>query len=194
MIRVGNGKKKDVEYRSHLITIILCTDSTEFYEFAGTLFKNCVLATRWMKLPSNSVTVANGECRFRHLDGIGSERVEQSIGPGSCNNVQSEISVKIDEVGRKMEKGEVNLKLETRVGGGHVVEQLVAVFAHERLLVIATDVVPRNTVTVHVVQHAQARFLRAVDVELGVVGLRDLLVAALAPRVVRPADRRLVGG
>lgn len=91
-------------------------------------------------------------------------------------------------------KGKVDLKLETRVGGGHVVEQLVAVFAHERLLVIATDVVPRNAVTVHVVQHAQTRFLRAVDVELGVVRLRDLLVAALAPRVVRPAGRRLVGG
>lgn len=91
-------------------------------------------------------------------------------------------------------KGMGNLELETRVGGGHVVDELVAVFAHERLLVVATDVVPCDTVTVHVVQHAQARFLRTVDVKLGIVRLWDLLVAALAPRVVRPTDRRLVGG
>lgn len=86
------------------------------------------------------------------------------------------------------------LELKPRVCGGHVVEQLVAVLAHERLLVVTTDVVPRDAVTVHVVQHAQARLHGAVDVELGVVRLRRLLMAALAPRAVRPAGRRLVGG
>lgn len=86
------------------------------------------------------------------------------------------------------------LEPERRVGGGHVVEQLVAVLAHERLLVIAPDVVPRDPVAVHVVEHAQARLDGAVDVELGVVRLRFLLVAALAPRHVRPTGRRLVGG
>lgn len=87
----------------------------------------------------------------------------------------------------------VSLKLESRVGGTHVVKQLIAVLAHERFLVIASDVVPRDTVAVHVVQHAQARLHRAVDVELSVVRLRLLLVSALAPRVVRPVGRRLVG-
>lgn len=86
------------------------------------------------------------------------------------------------------------LQLEPRVGGGHVVEQLVAVLAHERLLVVAPDVVPRDAVAVHVVQHAQARLLRTVDVGLGVVRLRHLLVPGLAPRAVRPAGRRPVGG
>lgn len=86
------------------------------------------------------------------------------------------------------------LELESRVGGGHVVEQLVAVLAHERFLVVATDIVPCDSVAVHVVQHAQARLGRAVDVELRVVRLRRLLVSALAPRVVRPTGRRLVGG
>lgn len=85
------------------------------------------------------------------------------------------------------------LKLDSGVGGAHVVKQLIAVLAHERLLVIASDVVPRDSVTVHVVQHAQTRLHRAVDVELGVVGLRRLLVSALAPRVVRPVGRFLVG-
>jgi len=85
-------------------------------------------------------------------------------------------------------------ELESRVGGSHVVEQLIAVLTHERLLVIATDVVPRDTIAVHVVQHAQARLHRSVDVELCVVRLRYLLVTALAPRSVRPAFRCLVGG
>lgn len=91
-------------------------------------------------------------------------------------------------------RDEGNLKLEPRLGGGYVVEQLFAVLTHERLLVVAADVVPRDPVAVHVVQHAQTRLGRAVDVELGVVRLRHLLVAALAPRAVRPAGRRLVGG
>lgn len=88
----------------------------------------------------------------------------------------------------------VALELEPRVSSGYVVEQLFAVLAHKRLLVVAPDVVPRDAVAVHVVEHAQTRLLRSVDVRLSVVRLRRLLVAGLAPRAVGPAGRRLVGG
>ena len=73
--------------------------------------------------------------------------------------------------------GGVTLKLYPLVGGGHVVEQRVRVFAHEGLGVVAGDVVPLDPVAVDVVQQTQARLLRSVDVLLSVVGLRDLQVA-----------------
>lgn len=52
---------------------------------------------------------------------------------------------------------------------------------------------PRDAVVVDVVQDGQAGLARLVDVVLGVVGLRLLLVSGLAPRVVRPARGHLVG-
>lgn len=52
---------------------------------------------------------------------------------------------------------------------------------------------PGNAVVVDVVQHGQARLGRLVDVKLGVVGLRNLLVTRLAPRVVAPALWNAVG-
>lgn len=46
---------------------------------------------------------------------------------------------------------------------------------------------PRDAVIVHVVEHAQARLVRLVDVVFRIVGLAGLLVAGLAPGVVSPA-------
>ena len=60
--------------------------------------------------------------------------------------------------------------------------------------VIATNIVPNNSVLVDVVEHSQASFGRLVDFELGVVRLRFLKVAGGAPRLSGPAGRFFVGG
>lgn len=52
---------------------------------------------------------------------------------------------------------------------------------------------PCDAVVVDVVEHGQARLAGLVDVVLGVVWLRELLVSGLAPRVVAPAGRDAVG-
>lgn len=85
-------------------------------------------------------------------------------------------------------------KADATVGGGHVVEEFVAVFADERFLVVAGDVVPRDSVIVDIVQHAEARLVGSVDVELCVVRLACLLVTRGRPGVVPPTTRDLVGG
>lgn len=56
---------------------------------------------------------------------------------------------------------------------------------------VTGDVMPRNAVVVHVVQHTQAGFSGTVDVKLSVVGLTLLFVASLGPGVVAPAVRDL---
>lgn len=76
------------------------------------------------------------------------------------------------------------LQSKARVGAGDVVQKLIAVFADERLFVVASNIVPRNTVVVDVVQNAQTRLARSVDVEFGVIGLSDLLVSRRTPWVV----------
>lgn len=85
------------------------------------------------------------------------------------------------------------LQTKTGIGGRHVVEQLVRVLADDGLLVVAGDVVPGDAVVVDVVQDGQAGLARLVDLVLGVVGLRQLLVSGLAPGVVGPAGGHLVG-
>lgn len=80
------------------------------------------------------------------------------------------------------------------VRGSHVVQQFLGIFAHNRFLVVASNVVPSDTVIVHVVQHRQAGFGCLVDVEFGIVWLWDLLVTRLAPWVVAPAVGDLVRG
>ena len=94
----------------------------------------------------------------------------------------------------KYKEARENLQLDAGVGGGDVLEQGGRVLADDRLGVVAADVVPLEPVLVHVVEHAEARLRRLVDVELGVVRLRLLEVAGRAPRLVRPAGRRAVGG
>lgn len=68
---------------------------------------------------------------------------------------------------------------ETGVGASNIVEKLFGVFANDRFLVVASDVVPSDAVVVDVVEDAEAGLVGAVDVELGVVGLTLLLVARL---------------
>lgn len=86
----------------------------------------------------------------------------------------------------------IALEADAAVGAGNIVQQLLGVLADERLLVVARDVVPGDAVVVDVVQDGHAGLVGAVDVELGVVRLSDLLVAGLGPRVEGPAIRRLV--
>lgn len=87
----------------------------------------------------------------------------------------------------------MELQTNAWVCGSNVVQQFLGIFTHYGFLVVASNVVPSDTIVVHVVQHRQARFGRLVDVEFGIVWLRDLLVAGLAPWVVSPAVRDLVG-
>lgn len=79
------------------------------------------------------------------------------------------------------------LQLDASVGGLDVVEEFLGVFADERLLVVTSNVVPRNSVVVNVVQNTQAGFVGAIDVEFGIVGLSLLLVTGLTPWIVSPA-------
>lgn len=58
---------------------------------------------------------------------------------------------------------------------------------------VAGNVVPGDTIIVHVVQDAQAGLAGLVDVVLGVIGLGLLLVSSLAPGVVGPTRGHLVG-
>ena len=91
-------------------------------------------------------------------------------------------------------------RLELWVEGLNILQQLVRVLAHEGLGVVASDVVPLDPVVVDVVEDAHARLNAAVDVELGVVGLRHIvgdelgLVAGEGPGLVAPAGRGGVGG
>ena len=86
------------------------------------------------------------------------------------------------------------LQTDSRIGGAHVVQQLLGIFTHDRLLVVAGRIMPADTIVVHIVQDRQTRLGRLVDIELGVIRLRDLLVARFAPRIVSPSVRDLVGG
>lgn len=88
---------------------------------------------------------------------------------------------------------EASLKTDSAIGAGDVVEEFVAVLAHEGLLVVASNVVPGDAVVVYVVEDRQAGLLGAVDVELSVVGLTLLLVSGLGPGVEAPASWGLVG-
>lgn len=88
----------------------------------------------------------------------------------------------------------VDLKSDTAVGTGDIVQQLLAVLTDEWLLVITSNIVPCDPVVVNVVEHGQTRFVGSVDVKLSVVGLSRLLVSGRTPRVVAPAGRYLSGG
>uniref|UniRef100_A0A8D8ZYW0 Uncharacterized protein n=1 Tax=Cacopsylla melanoneura TaxID=428564 RepID=A0A8D8ZYW0_9HEMI len=58
---------------------------------------------------------------------------------------------------------------------------------------IASNIVPSNTVLVNVVEHRHTGFVGLVDVILSVVWLRNFLVSRLRPGVVSPALWNLVG-
>ena len=85
------------------------------------------------------------------------------------------------------------LKTNATVGAGDVLEELLAVLTYEGFLVVAGNVVPGDAVVVDVVEDREAGLVRAVDVELGVIGLTGLLVAGLRPWVEVETLRGLVG-
>lgn len=87
----------------------------------------------------------------------------------------------------------MQLESDSSVCGSHVVEEFIAVLADEGLLVVAGDVMPGDTVVVHVVQHGEAGFIRSVDVKLCVVGLTDLFVSGLTPGIEAETVGNLVG-
>lgn len=76
---------------------------------------------------------------------------------------------------------------ESRVSATDVVQKLIRIFTDDRLLVVASDVVPGDAVVVNIVEDAEARFCSAIDVEFSVIGLTLFLVASLGPGIVAPA-------
>ena len=97
---------------------------------------------------------------------------------------------------RKKEFGKIRincfLKTKTAIGTGYVVEKFIGIFADEWLFVITSDVVPRDTIVVDVVENGHAGFGGTVDVEFSVVGLSRLFVTRLRPWIVTPAIWRLI--
>lgn len=84
------------------------------------------------------------------------------------------------------------LQLDTGIGSRDVLQQRRWVFADDSFGVVATDVMPLDTVFVDVVQHAEARFFGFVDFEFGVVRLWAFEVASSTPRLVTPTGRDFI--
>lgn len=85
------------------------------------------------------------------------------------------------------------LQSNAAICGRDVIEELLGVLADDGLLVVAGDVVPRDTVIVDVVEDGEARLAGLVDVEFGVIRLALFLVTGGGPGVVVPAIGGLVG-
>jgi len=86
-----------------------------------------------------------------------------------------------------------NLQGYTGIAPPDEVEKSGRVFADDGLVVVASDVVPLETVLVDVVEDTQASLGRVVDGELGVIGLGGLEVTSGAPWLIAPAGRSAVG-
>jgi hypothetical protein len=84
------------------------------------------------------------------------------------------------------------LKADAFVGGCDIVEKLVAILTDERFLMVTGNVMPGNTVIVHVVENRKAGLICAIDVELSIVRLSNLLVSSLTPGVESKPIRKLV--
>lgn len=87
----------------------------------------------------------------------------------------------------------VTLQFNARIGSGDVLEKWWRIFADDGLGVVASNVVPLDTIFVDVIEHTQTRFFGLVDFEFGIVRLWPLEVASGAPRLVTPTGRSLVG-
>lgn len=79
------------------------------------------------------------------------------------------------------------------VGICDITEELFGIFTDERFLMVASNVMPSNTIVVNIVKYRQARFIGAVDIVLRVIRLSDLLVSSLRPWVEAPARWYLIG-
>jgi len=82
------------------------------------------------------------------------------------------------------------------VGSLDKIEQSFVVLTDVRLLMVAGNVMPLDTVLVKVVEHTQAGLGCSVDPELSVVGLGDLIVASTGPglRVASPSGGGFISG
>lgn len=58
---------------------------------------------------------------------------------------------------------------------------------------IACNIVPCDTIAVYIVENGKAGFVGTIDIEFGVIGLANLLVTSLTPRVESKAVGDLVG-
>ena len=95
---------------------------------------------------------------------------------------------------------EISSRFKFRFKGLDIFEKLLRVLADEWLGVVAGDIVPLDPVIVDVVKDSHAGLHGPVNVELGVVGLGDVvgdelgLVASEGPGLVAPAGRGGVSG
>ena len=85
-------------------------------------------------------------------------------------------------------------------GSSNKVQELVGIFTNIRLGVIASNVVPFDSILINVVQNSHACFHASVDFKLSIIGLCHLdaivelsLVTGVWPRLERPAWRSAVG-
>lgn len=81
------------------------------------------------------------------------------------------------------------LQFNTRVGSTDVLKKRWRILADDGLGMIATNVMPFDTILVNVVQNPKARFFGLVDFEFSIVGLCPLEVASSAPWLVTPTSR-----
>lgn len=88
----------------------------------------------------------------------------------------------------------MTLETNASVGGCHIVEKLITVLTDERFLVVAGNIMPGNTITVHVVQNSKTGLGCAIDVKFSIVRLLNLLVPSPTPGVVAEPIRHLVCG
>lgn len=86
-----------------------------------------------------------------------------------------------------------NLQPNAAIRSRDVIQKLFGILADDRFFVVASNVVPSNTVVVNIIEDGQTCFTGLVDVEFGIVGLSLLLVSSRRPRVVVPTVWWLVG-
>ena len=76
----------------------------------------------------------------------------------------------------------------------NILNKGIRIFANERFLVVAGNIVPFDSIIVNIVQSTKTRFRCFVDAEFSIVRLRFLEVSSLAPWLVTPVRRSGIGG
>lgn len=87
-----------------------------------------------------------------------------------------------------------NLQANSAICSGDIVEQFLAVLTNERLLVVASNVVPSNTIIVNIVKNRQTRFSGAINIKFSIIRLLLFLMPSGRPWIIIPSVWCLVSG
>lgn len=82
---------------------------------------------------------------------------------------------------------------DTTVGICDIIEELLGIFANERFLVVASNIMPSDAVVINVVKYRQTGLVGTIDIEFRVIRLPNFLVSSLGPRIEAPARWYLIG-